>query len=472
MSVVVRFAPSPTGYLHIGGARTALFNWLYARHHGGRFLLRIEDTDRQRSTEAAIDAIFDGLGWLGINADEPPVFQFARAGLHVAAVERLLAQGRAYRCWATAEELDAMRAEQRAKGLPVRYDGRWRDRDPAEAPAGVAPVVRLRAPQEGETVVEDLVQGEIRVANDQLDDMVLLRGDGTPTYMLSVVVDDIDMKITHVIRGSDHLTNTFRQIQLYRALDAELPRFAHIPLIHGADGAKLSKRHGALSVTEYREQGFLPEAMRNYLLRLGWAHGDEEIISLAQAIEWFDLDAVGQSPARFDMAKLLSVNAHWLRERPDAELVQLVIPFIERLGLKVDGRGKQRLTAGMNGLKTRSRTLVELAEAAAFYVRPRPLPLDAKAAAALTPEIAPRLLELAKPLTSLESWTEASLESLCRAQAGGLGIGFGKLAQALRAALTGSGVSPGLFDVMRVLGRAEVLARIEDAANGRNAALQ
>ena len=308
MSVVVRFAPSPTGYLHIGGARTALFNWLFARHHGGRYLLRIEDTDRQRSTTAAIDAIFDGLGWLGLLPDEPPVFQFERAGRHAEVARRLLAEGKAYHCYATPEELEAMRAAQRAAGQPVRYDGRWRDRDPASAPAGVAPVIRLKAPQTGETVLEDLVQGEIRVDNAQLDNMVLLRSDGTPTYMHSVVVDDIDMGISHVIRGHDHLTNTFRQVQLYQAIGATPPRFAHIPLIHGADGAKLSKRHGALSVTEYREMGFLPEDVRNYLLRLGWGHGDDEIISTEQAIAWFDLDGVGRSPARFDMAKLTSLS--------------------------------------------------------------------------------------------------------------------------------------------------------------------
>ena len=333
MSVVVRFAPSPTGYLHIGGARTALFNWLFARHCGGRFLLRIEDTDRQRSTQAAIDAIFDGLGWLGLAADEPPVFQFERAGRHAEVANRLLAEGKAYRCWATPEDLDEMRAVQRARGLPTRYDGRWRDRDPNEAPAGVAPVVRLKAPQTGTTRVADMVQGEIDVDNAQLDDMVLLRADGTPTYMLSVVVDDIDMGITHVIRGHDHLTNTFRQVQLYRAIGAELPRFAHIPLIHGADGAKLSKRHGALSVTEYRELGFLPEAVRNYLLRLGWSHGDEEIISTEQAVALFDLGAVGRSPARFDLAKLTSLNAHYLRERPDDDLAQMIRPRLAAVHL-------------------------------------------------------------------------------------------------------------------------------------------
>jgi glutamyl-tRNA synthetase len=472
MSVVVRFAPSPTGYLHIGGARTALFNWLFARRHGGRYLLRIEDTDRQRSTQAAIDAIFEGLGWLGLMPDEEPVFQFARAGRHAALARRLLDEGKAYLCFATPEELDAMRAEQRAKGLPMRYDGRWRDRDPAEAPAGVKPVVRLRAPQEGETAIADLVQGEVRVANVQLDDMVLLRADGTPTYMHSVVCDDIDMGITHVIRGDDHLTNAFRQTQLYKALGAEPPRFAHIPLIHGPDGAKLSKRHGALSVTEYREMGFLPEAMRNYLLRLGWAHGDEELVSTGRAAELFDLGGVGRAPARFDMAKLLSVNAHWMRERADADLVELVAPRLGAMGLAVGEEGRRRLLAGMPGLKQRARTLIELAESASFYVRQRPVPVDERARKAL--EAGPALAalpEVAAALASVEPWgDEAALEAACRARAEAAGVPFGKLAQALRAALTGTAVSPGLFEVMRALGREETVGRIGDAASAIAAA--
>ncbi len=471
MSVVVRFAPSPTGYLHIGGARTALFNWLFARHHGGRYLLRIEDTDRQRSTEGAIAAIFDGLGWLGLMPDEAPIFQFARAARHAELAHRLLAEGKAYRCYATPEELEAMRAEQRAQGLPTRYDGRWRDRDAAEAPAGVPPVVRLKAPQVGESVIQDLVQGEVRVENGQLDDMVLLRADGTPTYMLSVVVDDIDMGITHVIRGHDHLTNSFRQLQLYFAIGAEPPAFAHIPLIHGTDGAKLSKRHGALSVTEYRELGILPEALRNYLLRLGWGHGDDEIIATEQAVAWFDLDGVGRSPARFDMAKLLSLNAHYLRDADDARLVELIRPRLEALGLQLDSEGRRRLLEGMAGLKQRARTLVDLAEAAAFYVRPRPLPLDEKARPVLNEAARGWVAVVSSALAGLQGWQEAELEHACRALASELGIGFGKLAQPLRVALTGSTVSPGIFEVMRVLGRAEVLARIEDAATGRNPVL-
>ncbi len=470
MSVVVRFAPSPTGFLHIGGARTALFNWLFARHHGGRYLLRIEDTDRERSTEAAIGAIFDGLDWLGLTADEPPVFQFARAARHAELARRLVDEDKAYRCFAGPEELEAMRAKARAEGRPLRYDGRWRDRDPSEAPPGVRPVIRLRAPQEGETVIEDLVQGSVRVANGQLDDMVLLRSDGTPTYMLSVVVDDIDMGITHVIRGDDHLTNAFRQTQLYRALGAPPPRFAHVPMIHGPDGAKLSKRHGALSVTEYRAMGMLPEAMRNYLLRLSWAHGDEEIVPTERAIELFDLDGVGRSPARFDMTRLLSLNAHYLRQRPDGELVTLLAPWLDRPDYRRDALALARLEAGMGGLKQRARTLVELGDGAGLYLARRPLALDAKARALLDPATRDRLGALAPVLTGLPDWSEAALEAACRTAAEGAGIGLGKLAQPLRAALTGRTVSPGLFELMRILGREEVLGRIEDAVLDRNPA--
>ncbi|SNB69683.1 glutamyl-tRNA synthetase [Arboricoccus pini] len=470
MSVVVRFAPSPTGYLHIGGARTALFNWLYARHTGGRYVLRIEDTDRQRSTEAAVQAILDGLSWLGLDADAPPVFQFARAERHREVAEQLLAKGLAYRCYETPAEAEARRAAQQAQKLPVRYDGKWRDRDPSEAPEGVSPVIRLRAPTEGETVIDDLVQGRVTVRNDQLDDMILLRSDGTPTYMHSVVVDDIDMGITHVIRGDDHLTNTFRQAQLYQAIGAALPRFAHIPLIHGPDGAKLSKRHGALAVTEYREMGLLPEAVRNYLLRLGWGHGDEEIISIDDAIAWFDIKDVGRGPSRLDMGKLENLNAHYLRQRPNAELLDLLDPFLAKAGLEADATGRARLLAGMDGLKQRARTLVDLAAAAAIYLRARPLPLDAKAAGLLTDEARDRLASLAAPLAALPSWDEASLEAVCREAAEAAGIGFGKLAQPLRAAVTGSNVSPGLFEVMRVLGREETLARLADVTAGRNPA--
>jgi glutamyl-tRNA synthetase len=465
MTVITRFAPSPTGYLHIGGARTALFNWLYSRHHKGKVLLRIEDTDRQRSTQAAIDAIIDGLNWLGLDFDGPPVFQFPRAPRHAEVARSLLEKGRAYYCYCTPDELQAMRDKAKAEGRPMRYDGRWRDRDPREAPPGVAPVIRLKAPQSGETLVKDQVQGEVRVGNEQLDDMVLLRGDGTPTYMLSVVVDDHDMAITHVIRGDDHLTNTFRQVQLYQALDWSIPAFAHIPLIHGPDGAKLSKRHGALGVDAYRDMGYLPEALRNYLLRLGWAHGDDEIISTEQAIEWFDLDAVGRSPARFDFAKLDNLNGHYLRQAENGRLAGLVLPRIEkRLGRAADAEGKRRLEAGMSGLKERAKTLEQLAESAVFYFKPRPLELEPKAAALLTPPSRAALGALLNRFDRLPEWNAPTLEAATRAYAQEAAIKLGDVAQPLRAALTGQTTSPPIFEVAEVLGRAETVARIKDIA--------
>src|SRR6201986_5060823 len=360
---VLRFAPSPTGMLHIGGARTALFNWLYARHTGGTFLLRIEDTDRERSTPEAVAAILNGLEWLGLDWDGQTVYQFARAGRHREIAEQLLKEGKAYRCFATAEELDAMRAEQRAAGRPMRYDGRWRDRDPSEAPAGAPFVVRLKAPQTGETIVHDVVQGDVRFGNEQLDDMVLLRSDGTPTYMLAVVVDDFDMGVTHVIRGDDHLNNAARQLQIIHAMGWPEPVYGHLPLIHGPDGAKLSKRHGALAVEAYRDMGYLPETMRNYLLRLGWSHGDDEIISTDQAIEWFNFESIGKSAARMDYKKLDNLNGHYIRETADATLVAEVIAFLARPTPPVvlSDTARHRLQAAMPGLKERAKTLVELA---------------------------------------------------------------------------------------------------------------
>jgi len=463
MTVITRFAPSPTGYLHIGGARTALFNWLYSRHHKGKVLLRIEDTDRLRSTQSAIDAIIDGLNWLGLDFDAPPVFQSVRAPRHAEVARSLLDKGRAYYCYCTPEELQAMRDKAKAEGKPMRYDGRWRDRDPSEAPPGVAPVIRLKAPQSGETLVKDQVQGEVRVANEQLDDMVLLRSDGTPTYMLSVVVDDHDMAITHVIRGDDHLTNTFRQVQLYQALDWSIPSFAHIPLIHGPDGAKLSKRHGALGVDAYRDMGYLPEALRNYLLRLGWAHGDDEIISTEQAIEWFDLDAVGRSPARFDFAKLDNLNGHYLRLAENARLADLVLPRVEkRLGRTADAEGKRRLLAGMAGLKERAKTLEQLADSAMFYFKSRPLEFESKASALLTPSARTALGALLNRFEGLSEWSAAALEAATRTYAQEAGIKLGDVAQPLRATLTGQTTSPPIFEVAEVLGRAETLARIKD----------
>ena len=460
MSVVTRFAPSPTGYLHIGGARTALFNWLYARHHGGRYLLRIEDTDRQRSTQDAIRAIFDGLDWLGLQGDEGALFQSERQPRHAEVAHGLLETGGAYRCFATQEELEQMRAAQRAAGLPIRYDGRWRGRDPAEAPAGVPPVIRLKAPQSGETVIDDLVQGEVRVDNAQLDDMVLLRADGTPTYMLSVVVDDHDMGVTHVIRGDDHLTNAFRQTQLYRALGWDVPRFGHVPLIHGPDGAKLSKRHGALGVDAYRDMGILPEAMRNYLLRLGWAHGDDEIIGTEKAIAWFDTSAIGRSPARLDMAKLLNLNAHYLRAADEKVLLEDVLRRLRNAGLEPGDAAIERLRQGLPGLKMRAKTLVELAESAVFYVTPSPLQRDGKAAAIF--DGARDVLDGWLRATAGTPWEAAALEEATRRFAESRGLKLGAVAQPLRAALTGTTVSPPVFEVLAILGRAEAAARIGD----------
>ena len=470
MSIVTRFAPSPTGFLHIGSARAALFNWLYARHHGGRFLLRIEDTDRARSTQEAIDAILDSMDWLGLSSDEDPVFQSKRQARHVEVAEAMLANGNAYRCYCTPEELSEMREKAKAEGRKMLYDGRWRDRDPAEAPPGVDPVIRLKAPRDGETVIDDQVQGEVRIANDQLDDLVMLRSDGTPTYMLSVVIDDHDMGVTHVIRGDDHLVNAARQAQIFQAMAWQLPVFAHLPLIHGQDGAKFSKRHGALGVGAYREMGFLPETMRNYLLRLSWSHGDDEIISTEQAIQWFDLDGVGKSAARFDMAKLTNLNAHYLRETDDGDLVALMTPHLEADGLKVDQTAAARLESAMPGLKPRATTLVDLAEAARFYITPRPIRPDQKAAKLLNPEALEHLAALIPALQNLESWDEPSIEGLVREAAEKADLKLGKLAQPLRAALTGSTASPGLFEVMAVLGKDEAIHRIEDATEHRHVA--
>lgn len=459
--VVTRFAPSPTGFLHIGGARTALFNWLYAKHHGGIFRLRIEDTDRVRSTDAAIQAIIDGLKWLGLEWDDEVVYQFTRAPRHAAVAQQLLAEGKAYHCYCSVEELEQMRMAAMAAGKPVRYDGRWRDRDPKDAPRDVKPVVRIKAPQSGETVVADQVQGEVRVANSQLDDMVLLRSDGTPTYMLSVVVDDRDMGITHVIRGDDHLTNTFRQTMIYDAMGWQAPSFSHIPLIHGPDGAKLSKRHGALGVEAYREMGYLPEALRNYLLRLGWSHGDEETISTEQAIAWFDLGAIGRSPSRFDFTKLDNLNGHYLRLADDGRLAEDVL---KRLGLADSPELADRLRRAMPGLKARAKTAKELAENAAFYAAVRPIPLADKAKALLTPEGRALLGKLAATLAALGDWTAQGLEAAVRSFVETENVKLGQVAQPLRAALTGSATSPGIFDVMEVLGRTESLGRIADIA--------
>ncbi|HLG85764.1 MAG TPA: glutamate--tRNA ligase [Alphaproteobacteria bacterium] len=463
MTVVTRFAPSPTGYLHIGGARTALFNWLFARHHGGKFLLRIEDTDRARSTPEATQAIFDGLSWLGLEWDGEAVSQFARRNRHAEMARKLLDLGYAYLCYATPEELEAMREQQRKSGLPIRYDGRWRDRDPAEAPQGVAPVVRLKAPQTGETILDDRVQGRVTVSNEQLDDMVLLRGDGTPTYMLSVVVDDHDFGVTHIIRGDDHLTNTFRQIQLYRALGWDVPVFAHIPLIHGPDGKKLSKRHGALGIEAYRAMGYLPEALRNYLLRLGWAHGDDEIISTEQAVAWFDLDGIGRSPARLDFTKMENLNGHYMRLADDRRLADLVLPSLEETrGRHITTEQRLRLERGMAGLKARAKTLVELVESARFYADERPIQLQPKAAQLMTPAALELLGKWAGKARTIEPFEAAPLEAAARTLAEEAQVKLGDIAQPLRAALTGGTVSPPVFEVAAILGKDEVLARVAD----------
>ena len=469
MTIVTRFAPSPTGYLHIGGARTALYNWLFAQHHqqhgdGGKFLLRIEDTDRARSTDGAVAAILDGMKWLGLEWDGEAISQFERADVHRAAVEKLLASGNAYKCYCSPKELIEMRNVARAEGHKRMYDGRWRDRDPSCAPAGVSPVIRLKAPMEGDTTIADLVQGDVIVANEQMDDMVLLRADGSPTYMLAVVVDDHDMDVTHVIRGDDHLTNSFRQTQLYQALGWETPTFAHIPLIHGPDGAKMSKRHGALGVDAYRDQGFLPEALRNYLLRLGWSHGDEEIISTEQAIEWFDLSSVGRSAARFDFAKLTNLNGNYIRSANNEDLSKLVTSILQE---KFDGKLAEatpdRLKKGMDELKERAKTVVELSENAEFYAKIRPLEMTEKALSMLDFDSLSHLSNVLKELSELANWQVEEIEKTVKAFAEAAELKLGKVAQPLRAALTGTTVSPSIFNVMAVLGRDEALGRLEDA---------
>lgn len=453
--VVTRFAPSPTGYLHIGGARTALFNWLFARHHGGKYLLRIEDTDRARSTDSAIEAIFDGLEWLGLGGDEPATFQFARSDRHAAVANELLANGHAYRCYLTQEELQARREAAQAERRTFRIDSEWRDADPATAPADQPFVVRIKAPREGETVIEDLVQGRVAVQNAELDDFVLLRSDGTPTYMLAVVVDDHDMGVTHVIRGDDHLNNAFRQLAIIRAMGWPEPAYGHVPLIHGHDGAKLSKRHGALGVDAYRdEMGVLPEALFNYLLRLGWGHGDDEIISREQAVEWFDIAHVGKSPSRFDLAKLLNLNAHYLREADDARLAELVAAKL------TDDADLNLLTQAMPVLKVRAKDVNELAASSAFLFAQRPLTIEEKAQALLTDDARALLGSIHARIAALDEWAIDTLEASLKAMAEELGLGLGKLAQPLRAALTGQTTSPGIFDVLVLLGREESLARI------------
>jgi glutamyl-tRNA synthetase len=469
--VITRFAPSPTGLLHIGGARTALFNWLYARHTGGQFLLRIEDTDRERSRPEHVSAILDGLRWLGLDWDGEPVSQFSRFGRHQEVAHELLAAGRAYRCYLTPDELAAMRAAAEAERRPVTVISPWRDRDPAEAPPGLKSAIRIRTEREGDTVVEDLVQGRVVFPNKDLDDMIILRSDGAPTYNFAVVVDDHDMDITHVIRGVDHLTNTARQAQVYKACSWALPAFAHIPLVHGPDGAKLSKRHGAQGVEEYRAMGYLPAALRNYLARLGWSHGDDEIFSTEQAVEWFDIADVGKSPGRFDFAKLADLNGHYIRAASGEELLQHIaalLPILEgggALAAKLDAHDNlKRLAMLLPGLKQRARTLLELLDQASFLFLERPVELDEKAGKVLDEEARRQIGVLLPRLARVTPFEAAALEAEVRRFADETGAKLGKVAQPLRAALTGRIISPPVFDVLQALGSQEACGRLADVA--------
>ncbi len=467
-SPVTRFAPSPTGYLHIGGARTALFNWAYAKGYKGKMLLRIEDTDRERSTEAATAAILDGLTWLGLTWDGEAISQYARMQRHAEVAAELINAGKAYYCYCSPEELTAMRSRAEAEKRPTRYDGTWRDRDPKDAPPGVKPVIRFKTPQEGETVINDAAQGRVVIPNKDLDDLIILRSDGNPTYNLSVVVDDHDMGVTHIIRGVDHLTNAARQMQIYLAMGWNAPQMTHVPLIHGPDGSKLSKRHGALGVEAYRAMGYLPAALRNYLSRLGWSHGDDEIFSTEQLVAWFTLEGINKSPARFDFAKLENLNGYYIRHMADADLLQALLAFLPHseggpaVLAKIDAAKQSQLLAAMPGLKERAKTLVELQNNAAYLFVQRPLQIDDKAKALLNEEGKAALQAARDVLAAAPTWSAPDMESAIKAHAEATGIKLGKFAQPLRAALTGTATSPGIFDVLQVLGRDEALARITD----------
>ena len=469
MSVVTRFAPSPTGFLHIGGARTALFNWLFAQHHelygnGGKYLLRIEDTDRLRSSQEAIDKIYASLSWLGLNWEGEAVSQFSRIQRHQEVALTLLEKGKAYNCYCSPEELSEMRENARLKNQPMHYDRRWRDRSKSDAPKGVSPVIRMKMPIDGKTVLKDLVQGKVEVGNDQLDDLILLRADGSPTYMLAAVVDDYDMAITHVIRGDDHLTNAFRQAQIYHAMGWPLPAFAHIPLIYGSDGSKLSKRHGALGVEAYKEMGFLPDALLNYLLRLGWGYKDEEFISRKKAVELFTIAAVGKSPSKFDFAKLINLNSHYLRNADNNYLTDIVTKEIQKkYSEPIEEYIKKRILNGMDGLKARSKTIVELSEVASIYYLKRPLKYTPEASELLTGENLCLLSELLEKFSAIH-WSQSELELEAKNLAKNRSIKLGLIAQPLRAAITGKTASPSIFEVMYILGRDESIARLSDIA--------
>jgi glutamyl-tRNA synthetase len=470
-SPVTRFAPSPTGFLHIGGARTALFNWAYAKGNGGKMLLRIEDTDRERYTEGAVAAILDGLTWLGLNWDGEAVSQYGRMQRHAEVANEMLAKGNAYYCYCSPEELTAMREKAEAEKRPIRYDGTWRNRSASDAPIGVKPVIRFKSPQEGETVINDNAQGRVVIPNKDLDDLIILRSDGNPTYNLSVVVDDHDMGVTHIIRGVDHLTNAARQTQIYMAMGWTVPSMTHVPLIHGPDGAKLSKRHGALGVEAYRAMGYLPAALRNYLARLGWSHGDDEIFSTEELVRWFDLDGIGKSASRFDFAKLENLNGHYIRHTPDSELLEAFLSFLPHVEngpamlTKIDSTMKAKLLRALPGLKDRAKTLVELMTSMGYLFAVRPLTMDDKARALLNDEGKAAANTLIGLLTPITDWTAHALETAVKAHAEATGIKLGKLAQPLRASLTGTSTSPPIFDVLEVLGREESLARISDQVN-------
>lgn len=456
MTVVTRFAPSPTGFLHIGGARTALFNWLYAKHHHGKFLLRIEDTDRTRSTQAAIDAIHEGMQWLGLHSDGEVFYQFARADRHAEVAHELVKAGKAYYCYTSPEELTALREKATAEKTNFQFHSPWRDADPSTAPQDTKPVVRLKAPRTGTTTIHDEVQGEVTIPAEQLEDTILLRSDGTPTYMLAVVVDDHDMGVTHIIRGDDHLTNAFKQKLIYEAMGWQVPSMSHVPMIHGPDGAKLSKRHGAQGVEEYRDMGYLPEAVRNYLLRLGWSHGDDEIISTDQAIEWFNLDSIGKSPSRFDFTKLESLNGHYIRQTADDRLAALTVPLLEqKLGSKLNETQISRLLHGMKSLKERAKTLHDLANGAAFYMQAPTVSLE--------DAMKPNLQAMTTKLEALAEWNHDAAMALAKAYAEESGQKLGQVMQPLRLALTGSTASPSVFEILEVLGKEESIARLKSA---------
>ena len=467
MKVVTRFAPSPTGYLHIGGVRTALFNWLYAENNSGTYKLRVEDTDLKRSTQESIDKIYSGLEWVGLMGNEEPILQSTNIPRHIEIVKKLLTEGKAYKCYCTPEELEGIRESSRADGRTRLYNRCWRDKEPSELVSkSIAPSIRIKMPVEGITIISDLIQGDVTVINDNLDDFVILRPDGTPTYMLAVVVDDHDMNISHVIRGDDHLNNAFRQYHLFKACGWDTPFFAHMPLIHGSDGAKLSKRHGALGIETYQEMGILPEAMLNYLLRLGWSHGNDEIISKNQAVSWFDLSSVGRSPSRFDEEKLNNLNSHYIKENNDEYLVDLIIPRIEKLLSKsINAHIKKRLLLGMPSLKNRATNIVLLAESALFYCRELPLVLNEKASKLVNNKTIYNVESLGDILNNLDIWEINQLETATKEFANSKAIKLGEIAQPLRAALTGSTVSPGIFDVMYALGRNETLSRLKAFGN-------